>query len=324
MEDGPGIRSVVFFKGCPLRCVFCQNPETQSREAEIAFSERECIRCGTCAKVCSQGAIDLDFPGHIRRERCIRCRGCAAACPGKGLRVIGRYYPPEALAEILLRDFPFYRHSRGGVTLSGGEATLYPDYLESLLSLLKRSQVHVGLQTCGFFDYASFARQVLPYVDVIYYDIKIADPKAHRRHTGRDNRRILDNFLRLVDGERVPVHVRVPIVPGITNSSENLSAIVDFLLGAGARDVELLSYNPLGTKMAACLGRPSPPLPTAFMNPEEEKKIYDWFQRLLVDKGRLRRAVLRAPFSTLSGGIRENGNILPEDLSCTLNEVAIR
>lgn len=291
MEDGPGIRSVVFFKGCPLRCVFCQNPETQSREAELAFSERECIRCGTCFKVCSQEAIDLDFPGHIRRERCIRCWGCAAVCPGKGLRVIGRYYPPEKLAEILLRDLPFYRYSGGGVTLSGGEATLYPDYLESLLALLKRSQVHVALQTCGFFDYAPFARQVLPYVDVIYYDIKIADPKAHRRHTGRDNRRILDNFRQLAKRSRVPIHARVPLVPGITDGQENLFAVARVLRGSGAKDVVLLPYNPLGMEMAAWRGRPRPPIPATFMNPEKEKEIYDGFEKLLAEKGRSRQAV---------------------------------
>lgn len=283
-EDGHGIRSVVFFKGCPLRCVFCQNPETQSREVEIAFSERECIRCGTCVKVCSQGAIDLDFPGHIRRERCVPCRDCAAGCPGKGLRVIGSYYSPEALAEVLLRDLPFYRHSGGGVTLSGGEATLYPDYLGSLLALLKRSQVHVALQTCGHFDYASFARQVLPYLDVIYYDLKVADPKAHRRSTGRDNRWILDNFRKLAQGKRVPIHARIPLVPGITDGQENLLAIAKILRGSGAKDVMLLPYYPLGMEMATCLGRPSPPLPTAFMNHKEEKGIYDWFQRLLVGK----------------------------------------
>ena len=275
MEDGSGIRSVVFFKGCPLRCVFCQNPETQSRGAEIAFSGRECIRCGTCAKACSQGAIDLDFPGHIRRDRCIRCGACAAACPGKGLRGIGRYLSPEELTELLLRDLPFYRHSGGGVTLSGGEATLYPDYLDSLLALLKRSRVHVALQTCGYFDYAPFARQVLPYLDVIYYDIKIADPRAHRMHTGMDNQVILENFRWLVDEDRVPVHARIPLVPGVTDGWENLAAIMEFLLGAGARDVELLSYNPLGTEMAACLGRPLPHLSPTFMNPEEEKKVYE-------------------------------------------------
>lgn len=291
MEDGSGIRSVVFFKGCPLRCVFCQNPETHSREAEIAFSPQECIRCGTCVKVCSQGAIDLDFPGHIRRDRCIRCGACAAACPGRGSRVIGKYYPPEALAEILLRDLPFYRPSGGGVTLSGGEATLYPDYLESLLALLKHCQVHVALQTCGFFDYAPFAQQVLPYLDVIYYDIKVVDANAHRMHTGRDNRRILDNFIRLVREDRVPVHARVPLVPDITDGWENLAAIVEFLRMAGAQDVALLPYNPLGTVMAACLGRPRPPIPVTFMNPEKEKGVYDGFEKLLAEKGRGRQAV---------------------------------
>ncbi len=136
-EDGPGIRSVVFFKGCPLRCVFCQNIEAQEPGAEIAFSAKECINCALCEDACPQEAVDLEFPGRIHRDKCTRCGKCADACPGRGLRVVGSYYSVEGLTEILLRDESFYRHSGGGVTLSGGECTLYPDYVELLLRGLK-------------------------------------------------------------------------------------------------------------------------------------------------------------------------------------------
>jgi pyruvate formate lyase activating enzyme len=160
LEDGPGIRSVVFFKGCPLRCIFCQNPEAQAPEVEIAFSARECIHCGKCADACPQGAIDLENPGHTHREMCIRCGSCVNACPGKGLRLIGAYYPVEVLTELLLRDLPFYRHSGGGVTLSGGEPTLYPDYLEPLLKRLKARGIHLTLETSGYFDYEPFKQKI--------------------------------------------------------------------------------------------------------------------------------------------------------------------
>jgi pyruvate formate lyase activating enzyme len=285
LEDGPGIRSVVFFKGCPLRCIFCQNPEAQNPQVEIAFFARECIHCGKCADACPQGAIDLEHPGHTHREMCIRCGSCVNACPGKGLRLIGAYYPVEVLTELLLRDLPFYRHSGGGVTLSGGEPTLYPDYLELLLKRLKARGVHLTLETSGYFDYEPFKQKILPYLELIYYDIKIADPELHKGYIGKTNYRILDNLYRLLREKRVEIHPRVPLIPGITASRENLSAIVDLLCEAGAGDVSLLPYNPMGIEMAVNLGRPKPPLPEGFVKPEEERKVYDMFKTLIEERG---------------------------------------
>jgi len=287
LEDGPGIRSVVFFKGCPLRCIFCQNFETQEPEAEISFSARECINCGICADVCPQKAIDLKLPGRIRREKCSRCGKCASACPGKGLRLIGSYYPVETLTEILLRDSPFYRHSGGGVTLSGGECTLYPDYLEILLKNLKARGVNIVLETSGYFDYDTFKQKILPYIDLIYYDVKIAEPEAHRRYTGKTNHRILDNLRRLIQERESEVHPRIPLIPGITATKTNLSAIAHLLCEAGASDVSLLPYNPMGIEMAVTLGRSRPSLPEGFMKHDEEKKIYAMFRAILEERRRL-------------------------------------
>lgn len=284
LEDGPGIRSVVFFKGCPLRCIFCQNTEAQDPEVEIAFSARECIHCRRCADACPQGAIDLELPGRIHREMCIRCGRCANVCPGKGLRLIGAYYPVEILTELLLRDLPFYRHSGGGVTLSGGECTLYPDYLELLLKRLKARGVHLALETSGYFDYEPFGEKILPYIDLIYCDIKIADPKVHREYIGKTNFRILDNLYRLLQKKGVEVHPRVPLIPGITANRENLSAIVDLLCEAGAWDVSLLPYNPMGIEMAVSLGLPKPPLPEGFMDHDKEREIHAMFKTILEER----------------------------------------
>ena len=284
LEDGPGIRSVVFFKGCPLRCLFCQNPEAQDPGAEIAFTASECIHCGRCADACPQGAIDLELSGRIHRQMCIRCGTCVSVCPGKGLRLIGASYPVETLTELLLRDLPFYRHSGGGVTLSGGEPTLYPDYLEALLKQLKARGVHLVLETSGYFDYTAFRQKILPYMDLIYYDIKVADPELHREYIGRTNWRILDNLYLLLQEKGVEVQPRIPLIPGIIATRENLSAIVDLLCEAGAENVSLLPYNPMGLEMAVCLGRPKPPLPEAFMSHDEEREVYDMFKTLIEER----------------------------------------
>lgn len=290
LEDGPGIRSVVFFKGCPASCTFCQNPETQNPYAEIVFGVGKCIGCGQCAQACRTGAIDLDYAGRIHRDRCKRCGDCADACPSSALKVVGRAYSIEALTEILMRDYPYYRHSGGGVTLSGGECTMYPDYVGRLLRSLKQRSVHTALQTCGDFDYETFRKTILPYADTIYFDMKIADPEIHRKQTGRSNHRNFENLRRLVREPEVEVRPRIPLIPGVTDSKENLSAIVDLLAEAGAGDVALIPYNPMGFEMAAGLGRIVPSLPEAFMKPAEEAAIYETL-RSLVEK-RAQRTLL--------------------------------
>lgn len=279
LEDGPGIRSVVFFKGCPLRCSFCQNPESQSPASEIAFSRQRCIGAGLCVAACPTGAVDLALPGRIRRDLCTLCGACAAACPTGALRIIGKAYEPEELAEVLLRDTPYYQSSHGGITLSGGEPTMYPRYVESLLRLLKAKQIHVALETGGHFGYESFRTHILPYVDLIYYSLKIADPSAHRRHIGQSNDLIIENLHRLMQEPRVQVEALIPLIPGVTDSRENLEALVAILRDAGVKLARLLPYNPMGIPMAEALGRPCPVLSASFMKPQEIERL----QRMFAD-----------------------------------------
>jgi pyruvate formate lyase activating enzyme len=285
LEDGPGIRSVVFFKGCPLRCVFCHSPETQDSRVQMAYSAGRCIQCGACAEICPYGAIDMDFAGRIHRRKCNRCGACTEVCPGGGLTRIGTYYSPEELCEILTRDSAYYRHSNGGVTLSGGECTLYPDYLELLLVLLKNHGIHIAVQTSGYFDYASFSRKVLPYCDLVYFDIKLAAPHLHKRFTGKSNRKIVSNLRALLREKRVVVHPRTPLIPGITADYANLSGIAQLALEAGAKDITLLPYNPMGFEMATKLGLSKPPLPEKFMKPEEEKLVKEDFEGIIARLG---------------------------------------
>lgn len=286
LEDGPGIRSVVFFKGCPLRCTFCQNLETQDPKVEMVFSARECIRCGECATVCPHGAIDLEFSERIHREKCLRCGRCASICPGNGLRRIGSYYAVEVLTEILLQDLPFYRHSGGGITLSGGECTLHPDYVESLLKALKEKGIHIVLETSGYFEYETFKRKILPYIDLVYFDIKLADPEIHRRVVGKTNQIILANLFRIAQERKIKVHPRIPLIPGITTTWKNLKEIVDILCEAGMEVVSLLPYNPMGMEMFVNLGRAKPALPEWFMRPDQEREIYALFTKIIEEKER--------------------------------------
>lgn len=272
LDDGPGIRSVVFFKGCPLRCVYCHNPEAQETGPELAFALERCIRCASCAAACPLGAIDLDSPARIDRSRCDLCGLCSEACPGGALRLIGAWWPVEKLAEWLARDLPFYRHSGGGVTLSGGECTMFPDYLGALGRALKALGIHLALETSGYFDWDSFEQQVLPYLDLVLFDVKLL---------AGSNPRILENLRRLLAQRRVEVRPRLPLIPGVTDSRESLTAIVDGLCRLGARDVTLLPYNPLGLAMYARLGKPTPALPTSFMKPEEETRLVEIFRALI-------------------------------------------
>jgi len=281
LEDGPGIRTVVFFKGCPLQCVFCQNPETQDAKKEIAFSAVKCIHCGMCERQCPTRSIELSFSGRIFRETCIKCGVCAKACPVSCFRVIGSWHPVDELIEILMRDVAFYRHSYGGVTFSGGECTMYPEYLEHLLKELKKKGIHVVLETCGHFNPAIFEKKIFPYVDLVYYDLKIADSGTHEKYTGMKNETILENLSFLIHLDREKIITRIPLIPGITGTEKNLRELLDFLHGMGAQSVTLVPFNPMGSEMAEQIGKPCVFTHNRFMNPDDEKRIFTRFASMV-------------------------------------------
>ncbi len=285
-HDGPGLRSVVFFKGCSLRCSFCHNPETRDPRVELAFSLRACLRCGRCAASCSAGAASMDAPGRIVRERCTRCMRCVEACPSGALRQVGRRYTPQELAEILLRDRAFYTHSGGGITLSGGECLLYPDYLMRLLPLVTGPSHDIVVQTAGHFAWER-AEPVLRQVDLVLYDLKLADSQAHRRYLGQPNERIVRNLERLLL-LGTPVQLRMPLIPGLTTTDENMGSVIALLRGLGVRQISLLPYNPAGLASWPRLGLAPPDLPRSFQRPDEIAALRERFGQLARDLDRQR------------------------------------
>lgn len=243
LDDGPGIRSVVFFKGCPLRCSWCQNPETLSTRAEIQRSGDLCARCGACQSACP---VQVARPGTDAEDprRCQRCGRCVQACPQGARRLVGTPADVEDLARLLGRDAPFYRRSGGGVTLSGGEPTVHVTFAGRLAARLADAGIPVLLQTCGLFGWTAVGRLLLPHVTTVYFDLKLVDEKRHREATGHSNRRILANLRRLVD-HSTDLLVRTPLVPGVTDDAENLTAIAQHVRGLGLTRLALLPYNPL-------------------------------------------------------------------------------
>lgn len=247
LDDGPGIRSVVFFKGCPLSCIWCHNPESKHAAAEISYDKELCIGCGTCVGKCPVSAVGPNKPAFVDRARCTLCCECVNACPAKAITKVGAEMTQEELLKKLLSDKPFYDISGGGVTLSGGEATLCTEWVGELARKLSENGVKVLIETCGFFDYDRVEKNLLPYVSDIYCDIKIFDREKHKKYCGVYNDRILENFRRMyADREKFGYNImpRVPLIPDITDTDENLEAIADYMASCGVERTDLLPYNP--------------------------------------------------------------------------------
>jgi pyruvate formate lyase activating enzyme len=248
LDDGPGIRSVIFYKGCPLSCVWCHNPESKRISGEISFDPKECVGCDTCLKLCTVNALSRKKKDFIDRKKCTLCFACADACPSGALSRVGKEMTVEDVLQTVLRDKPFFENSGGGVTLSGGEPTLFMEFTSMLLRALKKERVHTLLETCGLFDWDVFEEMATLFLDAVYFDIKIFDSAAHKKHCGVGNEKIFANFeklLILAEKKKIQVMPRTPLVPGITDTDENLAAIAAYLKKLGVKKSILLSYNPL-------------------------------------------------------------------------------
>jgi pyruvate formate lyase activating enzyme len=261
-EDGPGIRTTVFFKGCPLHCEWCHNPESISSCLQTQWFSIRCIGCKTCVDTCPNGYLTMTNLGLcIDRTHCDACGKCAAACPSGALEAMGELVTVDELLAELLKDRAYYEASGGGVTLSGGEPTLQPLFAEAILRGLKEAGISTALDTCGLCP-ASTLDRLLPYTDLVLFDLKLFDADLHRRFTGAPNRQILENLLHIRDiiqrqEQPVSLWARTPLIPGTTSSEENLAAIGHYLaetLDGALSRWELCAFNNLCRDQYARLG----------------------------------------------------------------------
>jgi glycyl-radical enzyme activating protein/glucokinase-like ROK family protein len=268
VHDGPGIRTNVFFKGCPLRCAWCCNPESQRFQPELGLSSQQCIRCGQFEDICA----DEWSHGAVTQSEKDKFGPRSEVCPGGALRWLGTRRTAGDVVGEVLRDEPFYMGG-GGMTLTGGEPTAQPMFAEALLRLAKRAGVSTAMETCGHTRWKVFER-LLPYLDLVLFDLKHMNPEVHRSWTGIDNEVILSNLRHLAE-VKVPVIVRVPLIPGFNADSESLSAIARFVAAQPGLDkrISLLPYHALGKAKYSSLGRPYRMDGEEFLSPERVREL---------------------------------------------------
>ena len=253
VHDGPGIRMAVYLKGCLLACRWCHSPESIRPEPEVIFLRDRCVLCARCGAVCPQDVHALSDGQHaLDREKCVVCGRCVEACPSGALAVKGVHMTAASIVAKAARLQPFFAHSGGGVTLTGGEVTGQVDFAEAVLAGCQERGIHTAIETCGACRWETLER-LAARSDLVLFDLKLLDDAEHRRWTGASNRQILENAARLAGRNVV---IRVPLIPGITDTEANLCGLFAFLRGSGLERVEFLPFNPSSAAKHEWLGLP--------------------------------------------------------------------
>ena len=276
LHDGPGIRTTIFFNGCPLSCSWCQNPDSHKAGPEMAFYAEQCQESYACADICPKNAILKAKQRRINYDKCDACGKCAVECPFNALRIIGKKWHFKDLANESLKDKDYFLDSKGGVTLSGGEPMVHARFLSHFLPLMKKRGIHVNIETCGVFKYKDMER-ILSYLDLIYYDIKHIDSKVHKQYTGADNRLILDNFTRIAS-VFPKLQARIPIIPGVNDDRGNILATARFLQQNNQTCINCLPYHSLGEAKLARINSDASPFKLPSMTAKDLLPVKKMFQ----------------------------------------------
>ncbi|MCT4542328.1 MAG: glycyl-radical enzyme activating protein [Vallitalea sp.] len=251
LHDGPGIRTIIFLKGCGLRCKWCSNPESQNTKKQIMYIEKNCINCNKCMEVCPTGAIQLQNDKKISYEKCTLCGKCVEVCYAEALEMTGENATVKEVCDIIMKDSVYYRRSGGGVTLSGGEALLQPKFARDILKACKNNGINTAIETAAFVTKESL-KLVLPYTDLVLLDIKIMEDELHKKYTGQSNETILENAKYIA--QHCNTIIRIPIIPGVNDTESNIRDTVNFAKKININEIHLLPYHRLGTNKYEYLG----------------------------------------------------------------------
>ena len=253
IHDGPGIRTTVFLKGCPLSCPWCANPESRPQNPQIVHVPANCVYCGSCAAACPKSCIEVDVKTFCRDENiCNHCLACVSACPTHALNVEGKWYTVSEVIQLVEKDRAFYEKSGGGVTLSGGEPLLQEEFVLELLKELKAQNYHVNIETTGYAS-TEYLTKLLPYLDLVYMDLKHPDNKIHQQKVGVSNHIVLENMAMLLENN-IPLVVRIPMIPRFNNSLTTAKKYGRLLSKIGAKDVHLLPFHQMGAGKWSSMG----------------------------------------------------------------------
>lgn len=280
IHDGPGIRTTVFFKGCPLQCKWCSNPESQLREVQILYDQEKCVHCQTCVNTCPHQAIQsIDNKIIIDHASCVGCLHCVHSCPKEALSHEGEYKTVEDIVNICMQDKDFYEESDGGITISGGEGMSQPQFLKDLISELKNHDLHVAIETTGYIQPQIF-QELAPKFDLLLFDIKHYQTDKHYEGTHVHNELVIENFKWSIKNG-IEVLPRIPVIPDFNSSIEDADGISDLLLEAGADKVQLLPFHQFGEKKYELLNREYTFKNKKALHPEDLKD----YQQVFLDKG---------------------------------------